>query len=104
MAQTIIGSSVVVDGDISGDESVVIEGTVKGKVTVKDALVVEKSGIVEADVQAATLMVSGQLKGRAEATERLEVKADGRLVGDVKTPKILIAEGAAFKGKIDMDL
>ena len=104
MSQTVIGSSMVVDGEISGDESLMIHGTVKGKIRIKEALQLTSSGIIEADIEAATLSVSGQINGNVIASEKLELTAEGRLIGDVKTPRILIAEGATFKGKVDMDL
>lgn len=103
MANTIIGSSIVIDGEISGDEDLVIRGTVKGKVTLKENLHVENSGVVEADIQTATVTVSGQVTGNILADDKVELKSDGRMVGDIKAPRILIADGASFKGNIDMD-
>jgi cytoskeletal protein CcmA (bactofilin family) len=104
MANTIIGSSIVVDGEIAGDEDLVIQGTVKGKITLKDSLVVESSGVVEADIETTNLTVSGQVTGNVLANERVELKSEGRLVGDIRSPRILIADGATFKGNVDMDV
>ncbi|MCC6751009.1 MAG: polymer-forming cytoskeletal protein [Deltaproteobacteria bacterium] len=104
MANTIIGSSIVIDGEISGDEDLVIQGTVKGKITLKDHLLVEGSGVVEADIQTATVTVNGQVTGNISATDKVELKPDCRMVGDIKAPRILIADGAAFRGNVDMDV
>jgi cytoskeletal protein CcmA (bactofilin family) len=104
MANTIIGSSIVIDGEISGDEDLVIQGTVKGKIVLKENLIVEGSGVVEADIETANVTISGQVTGNILASERVELKADGRMVGDVKSPRILIADGATFKGNVDMDV
>jgi cytoskeletal protein CcmA (bactofilin family) len=104
MANTVIGSSIVIDGEISGDEDLVIQGTVKGRVVLKENLFVEESGVVEADIETNNVEVSGKVTGNIVATEKVEITAGGRAVGDIKAPRILIADGAVFKGNIDMDV
>jgi cytoskeletal protein CcmA (bactofilin family) len=104
MANTIIGSSIVIDGEISGEEDLVVQGTVKGKIVLKQNLLVENSGVVEADIQTANVTISGQVTGNIVAGERVELRTDGRMVGDIKAPRILIADGASFKGNVDMDV
>jgi len=104
MANTIIGSSIVIDGEISGEEDLVVQGTVKGKIVLKQNLLVESSGVVEADIQTANVTISGQVTGNIVAGERVELRTDGRMVGDIKAPRILIADGATFKGNVDMDV
>ncbi len=104
MANTIIGSSIVIDGEISGEEDLVIRGTVKGKIILKENLMVENSGVVEADIQTTNVTISGQVTGNIQASEKVELRADGRMVGDIKSPRILIADGATFKGNVDMDI
>jgi cytoskeletal protein CcmA (bactofilin family) len=104
MANTVIGSSIVVDGEISGDEPLTILGTVKGKVTVAESLVVEPGATVEANVEAQALTISGRLTGNVVARERIELRPDARVIGDVKSPRIVIADGASFKGNVDMDV
>lgn len=104
MANTIIGSSIVIDGEISGEEDLVIQGTVKGKIVLKENLIVETSGVVEADIETANVTISGQVTGNIHASQRVELRADGRMVGDLKAPRILIADGASFKGNVDMDV
>ena len=99
----VIGSSIVIDGEISGDEDLVIQGTVKGKITLKESLYVENSGVVEADIQTRNVEISGSVVGNISASDKVEIKADGRMVGDIKSPRILIADGATFKGNVDMD-
>ncbi|MCA3016598.1 MAG: polymer-forming cytoskeletal protein [Myxococcaceae bacterium] len=104
MANTIIGSSIVIDGEISGDEDLVIQGTVKGKIALKESLFVEASGVVEADIEVQNVDVAGRVTGNIAATDKVELKADCRVVGDVRAPRILIADGASFKGNVDMDV
>ena len=104
MANTVIGSSIVIEGEISSDEALVVQGTIRGKVASTESMFVENSATVEADVEAESVEVSGVLTGNVEANSRVEIKADGKMVGDVKSPRILIADGALFKGSIDMDV
>ena len=104
MPNTIIGTSIVVDGEISGDEDLIVQGTVKGKISLKENLIIEASGIVEADIESETVKVSGQVRGNISASDRVELCSDARMVGDIRAPRILIADGATFKGQIDMDV
>ena len=101
---TVIGSSIVIDGEITGDEDLVVQGTVKGKISLKENLVVEGSGVIEADIETASVDVAGRVTGNIVATERVELKANCKVVGDIRSPRILIADGALFKGSVDMDL
>jgi len=103
-AHTVIGSSIVIDGEISGDEDLVIRGTVKGKIALKESLYVESSGVIEADIDTASVEVSGQVTGNIVASEKVELKAACKVVGDIRSPRILIADGATFKGTVDMDV
>jgi len=104
MANTIIGSSIVVDGEISGEEQLTVLGTVKGKISVAQNLIIEPGATVEANIEASALTVSGRITGNVIARERVELRSDARMVGDVKAPRIVIADGASFKGNVDMDV
>jgi len=104
VANTVIGSSLIIDGEISGDEDLVIQGTVKGKISLKESLFVESSGVVEADIETQNVEIAGKVTGNIAATDKVELKSDCRVVGDIKAPRILIADGASFKGNVDMDV
>ncbi len=104
MADTIIGSNITVDGEITGSDPVVVEGTVKGRIDTDAKVTVAEEGVVEADVETPDVSVSGQVTGNIVAGERAEITTEGRMVGDIKSPRILIADGANFKGHIDMDV
>jgi len=69
-AHTVIGSSIVIDGEISGDEDLVIQGTVKGKISLKESLYVESSGVIEADIDTANVEVSGQVTSNIAASDK----------------------------------
>ena len=104
MGNTTIGSSIVVDGEITGEEPLTILGTVKGKIAVAQNLIVENGATVEANIEAQALTISGRLTGNVMARERVELRSDAKVVGDVKSPRIVIADGASFKGNVDMDV
>jgi len=104
MAHTVIGGSIVIDGEVTGEEALVIQGTVKGRISLQEQLVVEESGVVEADIETQNVDVSGKVTGNILASEKVEISSGGRMVGDIKAPRILIADGAIFKGNVDMDV
>lgn len=101
-AETIIGNNIAIDGEITGNDSLTIFGVVRGRIQVKEAVTITQSARVEADVESASVEVAGQVLGNITATDKVEIKAGGKLVGDVKAPRILIADGASFKGNINM--
>jgi cytoskeletal protein CcmA (bactofilin family) len=104
MGNTVISSGIVIDGEVSGEEPLTILGTVKGKISTTQNLAVEPGATVEADIETTSLSVGGRVTGNVVARERVEVRANGKMVGDIKAPRIVIADGAAFKGNVDMDV
>jgi cytoskeletal protein CcmA (bactofilin family) len=104
MAGTVIGEGLTVEGDLSSEEEVVVNGNVRGKLTTTDAVSVGGSGVVEADITGASLSVAGQVTGDVTASERVDLQSGGRLIGDVKASRLTIADGASFKGNVDMDV
>ncbi len=104
MGNTVISNGIVIDGEVTGEEPLTILGTVKGKISTTQNLLVEPGATVEADVETQSLSVGGRLTGNVVARERVEVRANGKMVGDIKAPRIVIADGAAFKGNVDMDV
>jgi len=98
----VIGAKTTVKGEITGDEDVLIEGSVEGQIRVNKSLRVGSGGSVKATVEAENIVVSGEVQGDLSATQRVEIQASGRVTGNVKAPKIVIAEGAMFKGNSDM--
>jgi len=104
MAGTVIGDGLTIEGELTGDDEVVVHGTVRGTLTTSDAVSIASSGAVEADVTASSVSVAGQVTGNVVAQERVDIQAGGRLVGDVKAARFTIADGASFKGSVDMDV
>ena len=102
MANTIIGATIVIDGEISSDEDLVVHGTIKGRVVSQKDLYVEQSGAIEADVETKNIEIGGQVTGHIAARQKVEILTGGRAHGDVRAQRILIADGAVFKGNVDM--
>ena len=92
------------EGELTGDDEVGVHGTVRGALTSTDAISVGSGGVVEADLTASSVTVAGQVTGNVAARERVDIQAGGRLVGDVKSARFTIADGASFKGSVDMDV
>jgi cytoskeletal protein CcmA (bactofilin family) len=104
VAGTIIGQGITIEGEITSDEEVVVAGTVRGRLTVDAPVTIDAGGIVEADVGASSLSVGGSVTGNVTATERVDLLSGARLIGDVKAARLTIADGASFKGNVDMDV
>lgn len=98
----VLGANITVKGDITGDEDLLIEGSVEGQIRVSRELRVGPRGKVRANVSAQSVIVSGELVGDCEATGRVEIQATGRLMGNIRAPRVVIAEGAVFRGNSDM--
>ncbi|MCC7534726.1 MAG: polymer-forming cytoskeletal protein [Deltaproteobacteria bacterium] len=99
----IIGSGITIRGNLSGSEALVIEGRVEGQISLQNHLTIEESGRVVADVEVENLTVHGQLEGSIHASETVTIRATARVVGNVRAPRVVIDEGAVFKGGIEME-
>ncbi|HEX2833984.1 MAG TPA: polymer-forming cytoskeletal protein [Thermoanaerobaculia bacterium] len=99
---TFIGPNITIDGTVTGSEPIVIEGTVRGKINVTADLRVGTKARVEAEVHARNVTVEGQITGNISADDRLELVASAVVEGNLKAPKIVVAEGAKFRGSVDM--
>lgn len=103
MTGTIIGKSILIEGDIDGTEDITVQGTIKGKIVLDQTVLIENTAIVQADIQSASIVISGQVNGNLLANEKVELRSEGRMTGDIKAPRILIAEGATFRGTVNME-
>jgi cytoskeletal protein CcmA (bactofilin family) len=99
-----LGSSLHVKGEISGNEDLVIDGSVEGLVQLDERkLTVGATAKVTADIVAREVVVYGTVKGNLRAKDRIEIKKDGSVIGDLTTSRISIEDGAYFKGSIEID-
>jgi cytoskeletal protein CcmA (bactofilin family) len=105
MAQTaIIGQSIYIKGELTGNEDLTIEGKVEGKIELKDHhLTIGQGGNIKADLNAKTITIIGEVLGNVNAEEKVEIKETGKLRGDITATRIAIADGAFFKGSVDME-
>ena len=99
---TVVGQSILISGNLEGDEDLTVLGRVHGNVTLTKTLMVEESGIVKADVNVRNAVVSGIVVGNITASDSVELTDQGRVVGDIRAPRIIIVDGARFRGNVDM--
>jgi len=98
-----IGKSVIIKGELSGSEDLTIEGQVEGKIELRqNVLTIGPNGKIKAQVTAKTVVVEGQVQGNITATERVDIRDNGTVDGDLLAPRVAIADGAHFRGAIDM--
>lgn len=103
-AGAIIGRSIQINGDVKGDEDLLIEGDVSGTVELKNhALTVGKEGKVKADIYARSITVDGTTDGDLFASERIAIRATAQVRGNLLAPRISLEDGAHFKGAVEMD-
>jgi cytoskeletal protein CcmA (bactofilin family) len=106
MAETsgMIGRGTVVKGNLSGAGDVIVQGRVEGTVALKDQLTIEDEGKVFADVEVENLAIHGEMSGDIQAGDRVVIASTAKVVGDIKAPRVVIEDGARFKGSIEMDV
>ncbi|ATB48892.1 bactofilin BacP [Corallococcus macrosporus] len=99
---TVVGPSILISGRLTGDEDLTVRGRVEGELTLSRTLIVEPSGVVKANVAVKNAIVSGVVVGNINATESVELTREGRMVGDIRAPRVIIVDGASFRGRVDM--
>jgi cytoskeletal protein CcmA (bactofilin family) len=98
-----VGPSLHIKGEISGNEDLELHGSVEGTVTLEERkLTVGPTARVNADLVAREIVVYGSVKGNLRGRDRIEIKKDGSVVGDLSTARIMIEDGAYFKGSIEI--
>ncbi len=100
--RAVIGPNIRIQGELSGDEDLVVEGRVEGKISVSKGLRIGPQAQVNAEVKAHHVVIAGRIVGNVTAVEKVEILPSGILEGNIRSPKIAIAEGAQFKGSVDM--
>jgi cytoskeletal protein CcmA (bactofilin family) len=100
---THIGKSVVFDGELTSNEDLQFDGTLKGHLYIRDAkLTIGDGATVEADIRARHVVVQGTVQGSIAAGERIELTASSKVSGSLSAERIVIADGARFNGSVDM--
>jgi cytoskeletal protein CcmA (bactofilin family) len=106
MADTacIIGEGIQIRGNLSGSGDLVVRGRVEGFISLQDHLRVEQTGIVVANIETRGVTVDGQMSGDIDASEQISISSTATVIGDIRAPEIEIADGARFRGKLDMEV
>src|SRR5687767_12400142 len=98
-----IGKSVVIKGELNGSEDLTIEGQVEGKIELRqNVLTIGPNGKIKAQLFAKSVIILGEVVGNVTATEKVDIRDNGSVDGDIASPRVAIAEGAHFRGSVDM--
>ncbi len=100
----IISNGIIVRGNLSGAGDLVVEGRMEGHVTLSAVITVEQGGTLVADVEANEVSVRGSMNGNVQASDRISVSRDATCVGNLQAPRIVLEDGARFRGSIEMDV
>ncbi len=101
--QATIGRSLIIKGEVSGAESLYIDGSIEGSITVADHRVtIGRNGKVTANITARECVIMGKVKGNIQCTDRLDIRGEGTLTGDVITQRISVEDGAILKGSVQV--
>jgi cytoskeletal protein CcmA (bactofilin family) len=101
--QSTIGKSLVIKGEVTGSESLYIDGRVEGSISLAgNRVTVGRSSVVSANITASEIVILGSVSGNLVATERADIRCDGSLTGDIVASRLAVEEGAVFKGHIDI--
>ena len=99
---TVVGQGTHITGEVKSKGTIRVEGMVSGHMECDDTIVIQETGRVEADLEAAQIVISGEVRGNVLAHDRLEITSSGKLLGDITAPRVSIAEGVLFEGKCTM--
>src|SRR5437868_1326055 len=101
--QATIGKSLVIKGEVTGSESLYIDGRVEGSITLTgNRVTIGRNGVVAANISAREIVIIGKVRGNLNASDRVDIRGEGSLTGDVVAQRISIEDGAFFKGGIDI--
>ncbi len=102
--QSVIGKTLVIKGRIRGSEEMLVEGKIDGHINTNHRVIVGKSGVVKADIDANEIIIKGKVDGNVKAASKVEILPEGILNGNINSQRVVLAEGALFKGNIDMSM
>lgn len=100
----VIGRGITIKGNLSGAEELVIEGAVEGHIALKNHLTIKETGRITADITTESVLVQGQFSGNIECNDLVSLSAEASVVADIKAPRVVLEDGARFKGRIEMDV
>ncbi|MEQ1505303.1 MAG: polymer-forming cytoskeletal protein [Myxococcota bacterium] len=99
----VVGSGIRIKGKVRGAEDVILKGQIEGTITLpENHLMIESSALMAGDVSVENVTIRGEHAGNTRATECVQLDAGARVLGDVQAPRLVVADGAKFKGNVDM--
>lgn len=101
--ESVIGESLTVEGEIHSEEPLMVKGKVKGNIHSNQPLIVEESGQVTGDLNGEIITIRGTVKGKVVSAQKLIISASGSFSGDISVEKLIVEEGARFKGHVNME-
>jgi cytoskeletal protein CcmA (bactofilin family) len=102
---TTLGKAIRIKGEVHGEEDLVIEGKVEGTIALKkNHLTLESTAVITAHVEVENITIKGAMNGNTTASDKVEITSDAKVVGDIKAPRVVMAEGAKFRGAVEMDV
>ena len=103
MEQAMIGRSLTIKGEVSGSESLYIDGRIEGSISIPDSRVtIGRNGVVAANIAAREVVIMGKVHGNIQCSDRLDIRSEGSLTGDVITQRISVEDGAVLKGSVQV--
>jgi len=102
--QSLLGKTLVIKGRVRASEEMVVEGKIDGHINSNHRVVIGRSGIIKADINASEIVIQGKVDGNVKATSKVEIFPAGVLNGNIISQRVVLAEGAIFKGNIDMSV
>jgi cytoskeletal protein CcmA (bactofilin family) len=100
----LIGSKITIRGQVSGNQDLVVEGRIEGRVSLENRLTVEESGTIEADVEVVDASFKGEVRGDVTASRSAVLHPTARVLGNIRAPRLVIEEGARFSGSVEMEV
>jgi cytoskeletal protein CcmA (bactofilin family) len=101
--QATIGRSIVIKGEVSGSESLYVDGRIEGTLTFKEHRVtVGRNGVVQANISAKEVVIMGKVTGNVECSDRVDIRSEGSLTGDVNSRRISVEDGAMLRGSVQL--
>ena len=101
-SMSLVSENIRIEGELGGEENILINGRVLGTIKLNGDIVVGQSGVVEADIEGNTIVIQGTVKGNVTARNHLEIQATGKMIGDITSRSIDIKEGSTFEGRSRM--
>jgi cytoskeletal protein CcmA (bactofilin family) len=100
-----IGEGIKIRGELRGEEDLIVQGRIEGAITFpKNHLTIDRSAVITANVSVQDITVKGEIQGNTEASNRVEIQSDAKVAGDIRAPRLVMEDGARFRGRIDMQV